>query len=134
VYIDIAFIQKFTKFSIIGAGIFVFDATCFWLLLKFLDQPAIVRPISVALAIILSWWLNRTLTFHAKLERKSLSELLKFVTSQVPGACINALASLAVYHYLKLALHNPWISTAVGSCAGLIVNFLMANFFVFGRK
>lgn len=133
-HIDIAFIRKFIKFGVIGAGVFVFDATCFWLLLKFIYQPEIARPISVALAIILSWWLNRTFTFHANPERKSLAELLKFVASQLPGACINALASLAIYHYLKFALHNPWISTAFGSFAGLMANFLMANFFVFEKR
>jgi len=126
-------IVKFIKFGVIGGGVFVFDASCFWLLIKLLGIPGLARAISVALAMTLSWWLNRTFTFHASVRRARWSELLKFMLSQLPGACINGLVSILAFNYFSLAMNNPWLSTALGSCAGLFANFVMANLFVFNK-
>ncbi len=128
----VEFIYKFTKFGLIGGFLFLFDASLFWLLLKLLSNtPELARVISVSFAMLLSWWLNRTFTFKVDKQYRSWSELIKFVISQLPGAGINALVSIVSFHYFSLALNNPWISVAFGSCAGLLVNFLMAQFFVF---
>jgi len=50
--------------------------------------------------------------------------------SQLPGAGVNALASLLFLHYV---MNNPWLAVACGSCAGLAVNFFMASKFVFRK-
>jgi putative flippase GtrA len=128
------FILKFLRFGVIGGVVFVFDACCFWLLLKVFGAPGIARALSVTLAMGLSWWLNRWFTFHADADRQSWTELIQFILSQLPGACVNSLTSVLAYHYLGYAMNNPWISVACGSCAGLSINFLMANFFVFKKK
>ena len=134
VKLDAGLIVKFFKFGCIGGVVFVFDASCFWLLIHLLGVPGLARAISVLLAMTLSWWLNRRFTFHASANRANWSELVKFMLSQLPGACINALISVVAFTYLAVSLNNPWISTALGSCAGLVANFVMANFFVFGKK
>lgn len=124
---------KFIKFGLIGVGVFFFDAACFWLMLRVLGNPVAARVVSVLLAITLSWALNRHFTFHAGAERRGWSELLRFGLSQLPGACANALVSVLAFQYLMYAKNNPWLSVACGSAAGLVLNFAMANFFVFKK-
>ncbi|SEN48661.1 Putative flippase GtrA (transmembrane translocase of bactoprenol-linked glucose) [Duganella sp. CF517] len=132
--LDTAFLIKFLQFACIGGVVFLFDASCFWLLIKLTGWPSLARVISVALAITLSWALNRALTFRRQAGRADWRELLKFAASQLPGACINAGASLLAFHSLPFTQNNAWLSTAVGSIAGLFANFIMANFFVFNKK
>ena len=131
---NLEFIIKFIKFGIIGTVLFGFDATCFWLLIKLIGIAEVARVISVTLAMALSWWLNRRFTFHADQASMSWAEMFKFMASQLPGACLNALVSVLAFHYFVFAPHNPWVATAFGSCAGLIVNFCMANFLIFNKK
>lgn len=132
--LDTAFLIKFLQFGCIGGVVFLFDATCFWLLIQLTGWPSLARVISVALAITLSWALNRALTFRHQAGSANWRELLKFAVSQLPGACINALASMLAFTSLPFTQHNAWLSTAVGSIAGLFANFIMANFFVFNKK
>jgi putative flippase GtrA len=130
---DAAFVRKFLTFGCIGGGVYVFDASCFWLFIQLTGWPSLARVISVALAMTLSWWLNRTYTFRMS-GPINWGEMLKFMLSQLPGACINALFSLLAFHYLPFAKDNTWIATAVGSCAGLVANFTMAHLFVFNKN
>jgi putative flippase GtrA len=132
--LDTAFLIKFLQFGCIGGVVFLFDASCFWLLIKLTGWPSLARVISVALAITLSWALNRALTFRHQAGGASWRELFKFALSQLPGACINAAASMLAFTTLPFTQHNAFLSTAVGSIAGLFANFIMANFFVFNKK
>lgn len=132
--LDTAFLIKFLQFGCIGGVVFLFDATCFWLLIQLTGWPSLARIISVALAVTLSWALNRALTFRHQTGGSPWRELLKFAVSQLPGACINALVSMLAFTSLPVTHNNAWLSTAVGSAAGLVANFIMANFFVFNKK
>jgi len=127
------FLIKFFKFGLVGGIVFLFDAACFWLALKVFSNSVVARSISVLLAITLSWLINRSFTFHADAKPASWKEWLRFALSQFPGACANALVSVIAFNYVPLAQNNPWLSVACGSAAGLTINFLMANFFVFQR-
>lgn len=132
-------IVKFFKFGCIGAVVFLIDASCFWFFLKLIKHPNPARLISIAIAITVSWWLNRTFTFASKTDeevnhRRRWLELLKFAISQLPGAAVNSVTSLLAFAYIPIAQSNAWVSIAIGSAAGLIVNFLMAHFFVFSLK
>lgn len=132
--LDTAFLLKFLQFGCIGGVVFLFDATCFWLLIKLTGWPSLARVISVALAVTLSWALNRALTFRHQAGSASWRELFKFALSQLPGACINALASMVAFTSLPFTQNNAWLSAGVGALAGLVANFIMANFFVFNKK
>jgi putative flippase GtrA len=124
-------ILKFFRFGCIGGLTFVFDACCFWLLIKLTGAPIVARLISVLLAMTMSWMLNRTFTFRADTSQISWLEWLKFLLSQLPGAGVNTLASLLFLHFI---MNNTWLAVACGSCAGLVVNFFMASVFVFKKQ
>ena len=132
--LDTAFLVKFLQFGCIGGAVFLFDASCFWLLIRATGWPTLARVISVALAIALSWALNRSLTFRDRAGDASWRGLFTFALSQLPGAAINALASMLAFTSLPLTQNNAWLSAGVGACAGLVSNFIMANFFVFNKK
>ncbi|MGX8882601.1 GtrA family protein [Methylovorus sp. SPW-M1] len=124
---------KFIKFGVVGVIVLGFDALTFWLLLFIISSPLLARVISVSASICFSWLLNRSFTFQYSHKKASLGELGKFALSQLPGAIINAMVSVLAFHFLPYLKGNPWIAVAIGSCAGMILNFSIANFYVFKK-
>jgi putative flippase GtrA len=130
---------QFTKFFLIGAVGFLFDGSCFWLLLQLGGAPSLARALSITLALVLSWWLNRNFTFQAGQDRQRWTEMSKFVLSQLPGAGVNVVVSLLAFHYVSRhsdffsAAAISWLATLVGGGSGLVLNFFMARVFVFNH-
>jgi putative flippase GtrA len=129
--------MQFMKFFLIGALGFLFDGSCFWLLLRLECAPSVARGLSITFALVVSWWLNRNFTFQAGRSRQRWAEMSKFVLSQLPGAGVNIVVSLLVFHYFSRYDSLPgiaaisWLATLVGGGAALVLNFFMARVFVF---
>lgn len=122
---------KFLKFSMVGLFVYVVDALLFWMLLNMTHATLLSRVGSTAVAMTVSWWLNKTFTFSDTKSVNHQLQLAKFMVSQTPGALTNIAVSTMVYIEFGLFKENPFLSVALGSCAGLAVNFMMANQFVF---
>lgn len=122
---------KFFKFSMVGLFVYVVDASLFWLLLNITQVTLLSRVCGTAIAMTVSWWLNKTFTFSDTQSVNNQLQLVKFMASQTPGALTNVAVSTMVYTELGPFKENPFLSVAFGSCAGLAVNFMMANQFVF---
>jgi len=125
---------KFLKFGFVGVVVLGFDAVTFWLLLHVIPSSIIARCLSVAASIFLSWIINRSFTFAYSGEKPTVQEFIKFALSQLPGALVNALVSVLAFNFLPYIKSNPWISVALGSCAGMVLNFTIAHLYVFKNK
>jgi len=125
---------KFLKFGFVGVVVLGFDAVTFWLLLHVIPSSLVARCLSVAASIFLSWLINRSFTFAYTRERPTAQEFIKFALSQLPGALVNALVSVIAFNYLPYIKSNPWVSVALGSCAGMVLNFTIANVYVFKKQ
>lgn len=130
---------QFMKFFLIGALGFLFDGSCFWLLLRLGCAPPLARGLSITFALVVSWWLNRNFTFQATQSRQRWAEMSKFVLSQLPGAGVNIVVSLLAFHnfshygsFFSVAAIS-WLATLAGGGSGLVLNFFMARVFVFNR-
>lgn len=125
---------KFLKFGFVGVVVLGFDAVTFWLLLHVIPSSVVARCLSVAASIFMSWMINRSFTFAYSRQKPTVQEFVKFGLSQLPGALVNALVSVIAFNFLPYIKSNPWISVALGSCAGMVLNFTIANVFVFKQQ
>jgi len=123
---------KLWKFALVGCLVLVLDALMFTAFMQFGLRPNVARIASVFLAMICSWILNRVFTFKAgKPGRNFMIECAAFMLSQLPGAVMNAVVSLWAFHHIAIAAMYPLIAVFLGSCAGLLLNYLLASRYIF---
>jgi putative flippase GtrA len=92
------------------------------------------RVLSFLAAATATWLVNRRYAFadaapHASL----LREYLGYLTAMLGGAAVNYTVYVLVLHWLS----GPWAAAAgvaLGSLAGLAVNFLSARYLVFRAR
>lgn len=124
--------HRFVRFSIVGGVGFVIEAV---LLTYFATVPAVGaikgRAISFPIAVMTTWWLNRTLTFQSK--NNPHRESFRYFLVQSLGAIVN----LGVFVVLVSAL--PWLRSIpvvplfIAAIFGLLVNFTLSRKYVFAQ-
>lgn len=122
----------FVRFALVGMVGFVADSGMLSLGLVLGLGHYVGRLISFLLAVTLTWTLNRRFTFGVGL-RPSWGEWLRYVFSNSAGGLTN----LAVYTLLVTTSHvvyaRPVLGVALGSIAGLLINFRLSQKLVFQR-
>ena len=94
---------------------------------------------SAVLAILagslILWWLNRRFTFQAGVTDTSSigQQYLRYMVSMLGGAVLNYSAYAATLHWIDLP-GKAALGVALGSCAGLVSNYLTARHLVFKQK
>ena len=101
----------------------------------------ISRIISFFSAVVVTWILNRNLTFkqesHFNIDqfvryKNLLNEFKLYFLAVLMGGIIN-LSTYYCYVYINLEPLDKYIATVLGSLAGLISNFIILKFVVFKR-
>lgn len=125
--------REFLSFAVVGAIGFVVDVTVLYLAAPLLGWYG-ARVLSFLAAATATWALNRRYTFSARSANASaLREYLGYLVTMLGGAVVNYGAYVLVLHWFT----GPWApaaGVALGSCAGLVVNFLSARYLVFRAK
>lgn len=127
--------HAFVRFLIVGALGFVVDVA-----VLFLAAPSIgwygARAMSFWAAASFTWLLNRSYTFTktpTATKHPVWAEYVRYLVSMLAGGAVN----YGVYAMALLTSPEriaPLIGVALGSAAGLIVNYLSARYFVFGQS
>lgn len=125
--------REFLSFAVVGAAGFVVDVVVLYLLAPLLGWYG-ARVLSFLAAATATWALNRRYTFSARRANGSvLREYLGYLVTMLGGAVVNYGAYVLVLHWAT----GPWApaaGVALGSCAGLGVNFLSARYLVFRAR
>jgi putative flippase GtrA len=106
------------RFGITGGLGFVLDAGVLWLMIHAGASPYAGRVVSIAAAIVLTWWLNRRLTFRTAAP-PSWREFGAFVLQSLAGAAVN----YAVYSALLWAASPIWLALVAGTGVASVFNF-----------
>jgi len=120
--------RQFLSFAVVGAIGFVVDVAVLYLVAPLLGWYG-ARVLSFLAAATATWALNRRYTFRRS-EASVLREYLGYLVTMLGGAVVNYGAYVLVLHWAT----GPWVpaaGVALGSCAGLVVNFLSARYLVF---
>lgn len=129
----------FPRFLVAGAVGFVVDSLTVLALVNGGGwQPLPARIVSIVVAMISTWLINRLWTFRAAAAGKTTggigAEFLAYCSVQLTGAA----ASYAVYAIvITLIGHAPlqlMTAVAAGSASALMINYLGARIFVFRPK
>jgi len=123
--------SQFLRFGVVGIVGFLVDAGVLQLMLWLGLGPYRGRLVSFLAAATGTWLGNRRFTFNADRERPSHREWLRYVSLMVVGGVVNYGAYVTCLMGSALVQTYPVIGVAVGSIAGLVVNFLSSRYLVF---
>lgn len=124
--------SRLIRFSIVGIAGFALDA---FVLLVFIElvsiNPFVARIPSFLFAATLTWWLNRSWTFRDNPDLPLLRQWLKYLLAMKAGAAVNLLVYATALVTSDSIYLYPVVGVALGSLAGLTVNYLLASRLVF---
>ena len=122
--------KEFLSFVVVGAIGFGVDLGVLYLLAPYLGWYG-ARVVSFLAAATATWVLNRNFTFRERRSGASIvREYAHYLLTMVGGALVNYAAYVLTLHWVGGPL-APALGVAIGSCAGLAVNFLSARHLVF---
>lgn len=127
--------REMLGFAIVGGTGFLVDAAILTMLSSQMNIY-VARAISFAIALTVTWLLNRNFVFRAAKDVKQgkIVEYSKYLVVQASGASVNLAAfSLLIYLYEELKL-IPVVPLAFGSALGMLVNYFGARAWVFSAK
>lgn len=122
--------STFARFCGFGAIGFVVDASVLTLLVNGFDwNHYTARVVSFALAVTVTWLLNRTWAFARTANARS--EYARYFVVQGIGAAINLGTYVAVIEIFPGLAKIPVVPLAVGAAPALVFNFLASRSLVF---
>ncbi|WP_431274505.1 GtrA family protein [Variovorax ureilyticus] len=122
--------KEFLSFAVVGAIGFVVDVGVLYLASPHLGWYG-GRVLSWTAAATATWLLNRRFTFRARRSGASIvREYAHYMLTMLGGALVNYAAYVLTLRWAG-GSWGPALGVAVGSCAGLVVNFLSARYLVF---
>jgi putative flippase GtrA len=124
---------QFFRFAVVGAAGFVVDAAALYSAMHYAGANHYVgRAISYLLAATFTWALNRHYTFRIDGGNTGrLREWAKFLLGNAFGGLLNYTTYAALVASSIAVSAHPTLGVAVGSAAGLLVNFALSRRFVF---
>lgn len=120
--------RKLVWFVLIGGAGFLVDAGVLQVLVfRFGVNVFVARLFSFVTAASVTWTANRVLTFSApsKPWRALSAEWLRYLLASLGGAAVNYGAFAIAVSLAPTARHYPVIAVAIGSGAGMCVNYVL---------
>jgi putative flippase GtrA len=118
-------------FSVAGIVGFVVDASVLYIALWAGLGYFAGRIASFLVAVFATWQVNRRFTFADVRQRSAWSEWWHYLAAMSIGGVLNYLAYSAFVVFMPPGDAKPLLAVAVGSAAGMLVNFVGAKFWVF---
>ena len=126
--------SKFIRFSIIGAFGLIVDIFIFYLVLALFDLSIYTSKLfSTFVAISFTWYGNRIITFSLQKSNEIYRELLNYIYAMIPGNVVNYLVFCLIVYSIGNDMKALLFAIFLGVLSGLIVNFNLANLFVFKK-
>ncbi|WP_420846820.1 GtrA family protein [Microvirga tunisiensis] len=126
---------QFLRFAAVGAAGFFVDAATLSVLLATGVNVYISRIFSFLCAVTFTWLYNRRYTFlSAAACRPSVGEWGRFTLVSSSGGAVNMVLYVILVSWGDPFAQFPILALAIGSAAGLCLNFLGSRLFVFNRK
>ena len=91
------------------------------------------RVVSYLAAATVAWWLNRRFTFYHRRSRGIAREWGRYLLANLVGGVVNYAVYAALVSSFQTFARYPFLAVAVGSLAGMLINFAMSQRFVFQR-
>jgi putative flippase GtrA len=128
-------VRALGSFALVGGAGFVVESIIMTVLIRLAGwTPWYARIPSFATALLVTWLLNRTLTFPGRGPARRSVEAFFYTVIQIVGACINlAIFAVCLLHWPQLG-RMPVIPLAIGAAGGLCFNFAASNGLLYARR
>ena len=124
--------RQFLSFAVIGAIGFLVDAFTLYAAMHLLGAGLYSgRVLSYLAAATTTWALNRRYTFRPQRSPNMVAEWGRFLGANAAGGLINYLTYAALVATQTTVAEHPALGVAVGSLAGLALNFVLSRYLVF---
>lgn len=121
-------------FSAVGASGLVVDLACYLGLQWAGVEHRLARFLSFWPAVGWNWALNRGLTFSERARQPHLGQLARFMASSLIGLAVNVGSYALLTSYVDIFDRHRLLAFFCGVGLGSIVNFLVADLYVYGRR
>jgi len=124
--------KQFFSFTLVGLAGLAVDAGTFVFLTRGLLWPiALARTVSVCGMVLITWILNRAVTFAAHRSPRRGAEFVRYAAVQASGLVVN-IGVFALCLWLVPALRQvPLVPLVFGAAAGFAFNFTVLRTLVF---
>jgi putative flippase GtrA len=124
-------VRELVLFGLVGVIGFLVDSGVLYLLKSSMGLYY-GRLFSFISAVLTTWILNRHLTFSKRASGLSLfTEFSRYFGLMLGGGVVNYVSYALLVYFVEFVARQPVWGVAVGSCAGMMVNYLLARFFIF---
>jgi putative flippase GtrA len=120
------------RFAIAGVAGLVVDVVVLYLAMALGSGFYLGRVASFLAAVWTTWRINRRYTFHPAGDGV-WREWWRYLSAMLGGGAVNYLASSAAVVLLPHWRFTPALAVAIGSLAGMSLNFVSAKLLVFRR-
>jgi putative flippase GtrA len=120
------------RFAIAGVAGLVVDVVVLYLAMALGSGFYLGRAVSFLAAVWTTWRINRRYTFHPAGD-SVWREWWRYLSAMLGGGAVNYLASSAAIMLLPHWGFTPALAVAIGSLAGMSINFISAKLLVFQR-
>ena len=128
-------LPKIVRFALVGCAGYCVDAGVLYLALYALGMGYYTgRIVSYALAASSTWYMNRRFTFPDSRNDDRLREWGRFVMLNLLGGGMNYAVYAAYVRMHAGSAATPAIGVALGSLAGMLINFYLSRWFVFNGR
>jgi putative flippase GtrA len=124
-------LYQFLRFGIAGGIGFLVDVAVLYLALAAGANFYLGRAISFLFAVVATWQVNRNFAFKASGSISLWQEWWRYLLAMLGGGVINYLCSAITVQMLPPGPMVPMLGVAIGSIAGMAVNFVSSKMFVF---
>lgn len=126
-------LRRFLRFCLVGCFGFAIDGGLLYLLVSYGMDPYFVRAFTFPVAVSATWYLNRHWAFAIRSSTPGKGrDYRRYLMVQTVGAVGNYLVYALVLVFLSHTAPNALAALAVGSLAGLALNYTGARWWVFG--
>jgi putative flippase GtrA len=128
------FLREMFLFGVSGILGFVVDTAVLYALQIYLG-PFVARGISFFFAVLTTWIFNRRITFgNRRSGLQKQSEFFSYLVLMLAGGVVNyAVYAWLVLNYQLVAEHLV-IGVAIGSLAGMCINYATSRIILFRRR
>ena len=124
-------LSQFLRFGVSGGVGFLVDVAVLYLAMAAGANFYWGRGISFLCAVFATWQINRNYAFKPSGAMSLWQEWWRYLLAMLGGGVINYVASAITVALLPPSSMAPMIGVAIGSIAGMSVNFISSKLFVF---
>lgn len=127
--------EQVSRFAIVGALGFIVDGGILSLLNSVYGVDVVTsRLTSFAVAVTVTWYLNRHRTFADRKDERAALEWGRYAIANSVGALLNMGIFFWLYYRFPIFAYYPLLPLAIASSVALFFNFFASKHFAFNRR